>query len=145
MFSYSGIDWFTTFLIGLFFIVILMPLLMDLQGTRIYKYCKYVNVFLMRKKHHKETTLKEELGIDFKGDSVYSSSVYSKIIEVTDLDLGLMQQEQQDEIIREFAKIIKMDKPLDLTSYVNKAEARIDELNNSTKNNKNIYTNLLEN
>jgi len=154
VFYYSGIGWFPTLIIGLFLITILVFLSIDLQGTRIYKYCKYVSVFLMRKKHQKETTLKEALGVEFKEDCIYSSNGYSKIIEVTGLDLGLMQQDQQEEIIRELskiiksingAKIIKMDKPLDLASYVNKAVERVEVLTNSTEANKSIYTNLLEN
>lgn len=108
--------------IGAVFIVSVVPFDM----VRGYKLIYYWFLFVTRKKTVGETNLEEAFGLSFD-ETIKSTGGYSAVVELHGVDFGIYEERTQDDYILAFAeaikevkngKLVKLEKPLDLTKYV---------------------------
>ncbi len=131
--------------IGLVFI-----LLMKAGNLRGYQFFFYFLTFGIRKKRMENISLKEECGVTFKNNMVVTPNAKSKIIEIHGIDFGILPERKQDTIIHRLSqlyknvkkgKIVKIDKPVDFSSYLNIAKKKLKEWEEKANNALDSYGN----
>lgn len=101
-----------------------------------YKLLSYGLVYLFRKKKFPKVNCVKEMGIKFETDYVTNGGYYISVLDLDGVDFAILEERTQDEYVSIFAnalkevrngKIVKLEKPLDLTKYIEYNERLIDK------------------
>lgn len=102
-----------------------------------YKLVLYGFQFLFRKKKYENVELAKAMGIEYFADYVKNGGSYVSVIELNGVDFSILEEKTQDEYISVFAevikeirngKIVKFEKPLDLSKYIDYNKELIQKL-----------------
>lgn len=104
------------------FVVAVVPFDM----VRGYKLLYYWFLYVTRKKKAEDVDIEKVFEISY-GDAIKSEGGYAAVVELHGIDFGIYEESTQDDYISSFCeaikevrngKLIKLEKPLDLTKYV---------------------------
>ena len=108
--------------VGAIFIVSVVPFDM----VRGYKLIYYWFLHVTRKRKHEDVNIEKAFNLSF-GETIKSDGGYCAVVQLHGVDFGIYEERTQDDYINAFAsavkevkngKLVKLEKPLDLTKYV---------------------------
>lgn len=120
----------TVLVVGFFYVGVL-----NFDMVKGYKLYLYFIEYLTRKKQFKNVDVEGELNIEY-GNTIKVGNFHSAVIELRGIDFGILEERTQDEFISLFSeamkeirngKIIKLEKPLDLTKFIDYNDSLINE------------------